>query len=62
MPRWGFNERDALATVDKARPQLVRRQVIMNLAQPSDMLESRHAHERVTISFNHAEPDFDRPW
>ena len=48
-----IDERDALALEDKARLQFGRSQMIVHLAQPSDMLESRHAYERVMIGINH---------
>ena len=44
-----IDERDALAVEDEARLQLGRGQVIVDFAQPSDMLERRHAHESVAI-------------
>jgi hypothetical protein len=33
--------------------------VIVHIAQPSDMLEGRHTHERVTIGFIHARQLYD---
>jgi hypothetical protein len=44
-----IDERDALALENKTRLQLSRGQVIVHLAQPSHMLESRHANEHVAI-------------
>jgi hypothetical protein len=48
-----IDERDTLAIEDEARLQLGRGQVIVHLAQPSHLLESRHAHCR--------RPCFDPP-
>jgi hypothetical protein len=51
MPRCGLMSGNALAFEDEARLQLGRRPMIVNLARPSNMLESCQAGERVTIRF-----------
>jgi hypothetical protein len=56
-----IDERDALAVENEARLQLFRGQVIVNLAQPSHMLEGRHSHKGVPTRFIHAGRDLDRP-
>ncbi len=56
-----IDERDAFAIEDEARFKVGRRQMIVYLAQPSNVLESRHSHERVPIRFIHASRHLDRP-
>ena len=48
-----IDERDALALEDEARLQFGRGQVIVDFAQPSHMLESRHAHQGVRVVSGH---------
>ena len=48
-----IDERDALALEHKARLQFGRGQVIVDLVQPSHMLESRHAHQGVGVVSGH---------
>ena len=48
-----IDERNALALEDEAGLQLGRGQVIVDLAQPSHMLESRHAHQGVAVIDRH---------
>ena len=48
-----IDERDALAVKDKARLQLGRGEMIVNLAQPSDMLEGRHSRMSVLVKIGH---------
>src|SRR5215467_2667811 len=52
-PLW-IDKRYALAIENKAGLQLARRQMIVNLAQPSHMLECGYAQEHVTIRLRHA--------
>jgi hypothetical protein len=47
------DERDALPVEREAGPQLFRGQVIVHLAQPSDMLEGGHANQRIAIRLIH---------
>jgi hypothetical protein len=42
-------ERDAIAVENETRPQFCRRQVIVHLTQPSDVLEGCHAHAGVSV-------------
>ena len=49
MPPPGIDERDALAFENKPRFQFVGGQMAMHPTQPSNMLESRHAHRVLSV-------------
>ena len=49
MPALRVDERDALTFEDEAGLQFGRGQVIVDFAEPSHMLESRHAHQGVEV-------------
>jgi hypothetical protein len=50
-----IDQRDPLAVKDKTRSQVRRGQVIVHLAEPSNLLERRHAHKNITIRFIRAQ-------
>jgi hypothetical protein len=52
-----FDERYALALKEESGPQLGRRQVIVDLGEPPNMIESCRAHKAVSVHIGHcAEP------
>ena len=48
-----IDERNALAVEHEARLQLGRGQVIVDLAQPANVIESRHADRGVGVLISH---------
>ena len=53
-PALRIDQRDALVVKHEARLKLGRGQAIVDFAEPTDVPESGHAHESVTIEFIHA--------
>jgi hypothetical protein len=58
---WMWGGTDEAESVSTIRAELGRSQVVMNLAQPSNVPKSCHAHEHVPIRFIHVGRDLDRP-